>query len=343
MLKAETFAGSGAQSLFQRMDAARVGLIGDLCLDMYWRADMRLSELSRETPHFPLPVVEERLSPGGAGNVAANAAALRPAALKVLGVVGTDWRGEALMGALGACGIDTDDVLRDGRVCTNTYIKPLRSGLSHVVYEDPRIDFENRAPLPEDLQARLVKALDRVAGEVDVLLVSDQMRFGCVTPAVRERICELGEAGLRVIVDSRDRVGLYRHVIVKPNEVEAARAFGGEAALTAEAMGDLAVRAARYTARPAIVTGGALGCFVATEAGVTHVPGIPAPPPIDIVGAGDTFLSALGCALAAGAPPEQAAAFANAASSVTIRKIGTTGTATREEIVKLTEAVTGQA
>ena len=32
---------------------------GDGCLDVYWHADMTRSELSRETPHHNLPVVQE--------------------------------------------------------------------------------------------------------------------------------------------------------------------------------------------------------------------------------------------------------------------------------------------
>ena len=72
-------------TLLQNTDHARVGLIGDLCLDMYWLADMKLSELSRETPHYPLPIVEERFAPGGAGNVANNIAALKPKKLLVAG------------------------------------------------------------------------------------------------------------------------------------------------------------------------------------------------------------------------------------------------------------------
>ena len=78
------------QRLLQNIDHARIGLIGDLCLDMYWLADMKLSELSRETPHYPLPVVEERTSPGGAGNVANNIAALEPERFLVVGLVGND-------------------------------------------------------------------------------------------------------------------------------------------------------------------------------------------------------------------------------------------------------------
>lgn len=317
------------EALLGRMDGARIALIGDICLDMYWRADMRLSELSRETPHYPLPVVEERVSPGGAGNVACNLAALAPGTIKLLGAAGTDWRGDLLLDALGERGVDTALVMRDGSVCTNTYIKPLRSGISDVVYEDPRIDFENRAPVPARLENALLDALDGVAGQVDVLLVSDQMDFGCVTANVRERVQTLGAAGMTVIVDSRSRIGAYQNVIVKPNEVEAARAYGGEGS----DFEGLTRAASRRTGRPAIVTVGAQGCYVAEGERVRHVPGLPVPLPVDTVGAGDTFLAALGCALAAGASLETAAGVSNLAASVTVCKIGTTGTASRAELL----------
>ena len=316
------------EALLDGMGRARIGLVGDLCLDVYWKADMRLSELSRETPHYPLPVVEERVSPGGAGNVACNLAALAPGGLKVLGLVGEDWRGELLIRALEERGVDTGLVVRNGAVCTNAYIKPLRAGISDVVYEDPRIDFENRAPVAPALEAAVLEGLERLAEESDALLVSDQLRFGCVTDAVRRRLCALGESGKTVIVDSRSRIGEYRHVIVKPNEVEAARAFGG-----GEDYGRLALAASRHTGRPAVVTAGSLGCYVARDGAVEHVPGERVAPPIDIVGAGDTFLAALGMAVAAGGDLCAAALAANLASSVTIRKLGTTGTATREEIL----------
>ena len=320
--------------ILDRMDGARVALIGDLCLDLYWKADMRLSELSRETPHHPLPVVSERWSPGGAGNAACNLAALRPGRLTLLGVVGEDWRGGLLIGALEAAGIDCGRVVKSGQVVTNAYIKPLRAGISDVVYEDPRIDFENRAPLPAAIEGRLIEALDAAEKDFDVLLVSDQLEYGCVTGAVRRRVCEMGRAGKRVIVDSRSRIGLYRDVIVKPNEVEASRAYGdGSAVADPAAMARLAMAASGRTGRVAVVTGGPLGCFVADGGKVARVPAPPTNGPIDTVGAGDTFLAALGAALAAGSDLREGAALANLASAVTIRKVGTTGTASRAEVL----------
>lgn len=320
------------EALLSGIDGARVALIGDFCLDVYWTADMKQSELSRETPHFPLPVVSERYSPGGAGNVACNVMALKPSRFIALGAVGEDWRGEMLIRALSDAHVDCGRLVRSPELVTNTYIKPLRTGISHVVYEDPRIDFENRSPMSEALNVRMLAALAAAEDEFDVLLVSDQMKYGCISPQLRQRISQMGQAGKTVIVDSRDHIADYRHVIVKPNEVEAARAFGGGEGLALETLKTLVCRIAVQNAAPAIITVGDQGCLVHDQGETVHVPARRVPPPIDIVGAGDTFLAALGCAVAGGATLCDAARLAAMASSITIKKIGTTGTASRDEL-----------
>ena len=177
----------------------------------------------------------------------------------------------------------------------------------------------------------LLKALDAVAKKVDVLCVCDQMPFGCITEAVRERICALGESGLTVIADSRDRIGLYSNVIVKPNEIEAARVFKGK--VKATDFGKLATMMEVRTGHPAIVTAGDRGCYVSEGSKVTHVPACKVTGEIDFCGAGDTFLSALACATAAGFDLVASAHLACCASAVTIKKLKTTGTASREELL----------
>lgn len=316
-----------------RFGKGRIAVIGDFCLDVYWHADMTKSELSRETPHFPLPIVQERLSPGGAGNVVMNLLALEPASVAAVGVFGDDWRGGTLKGLLERAGADVAGVVTDAARVTNTYVKPLRKGYAaNVVYEDPRLDFTNYEPLAAVTEARLIATLDALAPSIDVLCVCDQMPFGCITPAVRERIVTLGQRGLTVIVDSRDRIGRYTDVIVKPNEIEAARAFKGEIAETA--FGELAGALARRTGRPAVVTAGERGCYVAERGVVTHVKACAVTGEIDFCGAGDTFLAGLAVATAAGFTLADAAAIACCCSSVTIKKLKTTGTASRSELAQ---------
>ena len=82
-----------------------------------------------------------------------------------------------------------------------------------------------------------------------------------------------------------------------------------------------------------MITLGDKGCFVADGEQVVRCPACPVKPPIDFCGAGDTFLAGYGTLLASGATPMQAAQIACLCSSVTIRKIGVTGTATREEVL----------
>ena len=322
------------RELLKRVHRGRVGLIGDLCLDMYWVADMKKSLLSRETPHYPLPVVQERYAPGGAGNVACNMAALKPGKLQALGVVGQDWRGQLLLKALQEQGVGTDRIITAPDRVTNTYIKPLRSGISDVVYEDPRLDFENYSPLSRNTEMDLLEALEQTAAEVDVLCVSDQMEFGCITPKIRRYLCALGKQGLPVLVDSRSRGGEYSNVILKPNEVEAA-AILGEEIQTVEDGHRLCKELSRKTHTDAVITLGGRGSVLCVAGNTVHCPAQPVEPPLDFCGAGDTFLSGLGVFLAAGASLQQAAEAATLCSAVTVKKLHTTGTATAQEILAL--------
>ena len=323
-------------NILQSVPKLRIGVIGDFCLDVYWHADMRRSELSRETPHFPLPIVEERLSPGGAGNVAANLCALRPDAVPCIGLVGKDWRGSALLETLAAVGADTSTLLASRDRVTNTYIKPLRKGLTDVVYEDPRLDFTNYTPTSPEDEHRLLQALEQLAPKLEVLCVCDQMPFGCITPAIRQRLSKLGEAGLNVVVDSRDHILEYSHVIIKPNAIEACRALNLPVTTKLAPLMEAAPSLEKQTGKPVIITNGEQGCVLCENGACSHIPAINVTGEIDICGAGDTFLAAFVCAIGTGAPLQTAAKLACRASAITIRKLKTTGTATPEEILALT-------
>lgn len=322
-------------ALLRRITDIRVGVLGDFCLDIYWHADMRKSELSRETPHFPLPVVSESFSLGGAANVCANAAALGAKSVTALGVIGGDWRGEILKQCCKRQGIAVGGLVQEAGRFTNAYCKPLRHGISDVVYEDPRLDFCSYEPIAEETEAQLLESLSRL--DVDVLCVSDQLKHGCVTEKIRGEIMKLSRAGMLVIVDSRDRIGLYRDVVLKPNEVEGYFAVNGAlppSVMAKEEYNSCARKLAKHAHSRVYMTLGGDGCVYADDTELTHVTAAKSPKKIDFVGAGDTVLSSLGVALAANASPARAMIFANLCASVTIGKIGVTGTASPEEIKK---------
>src|SRR5437762_5319977 len=98
------------RGLIARFGGRRIAVLGDCMLDRYlW------GRVDRISPEAPVPVVEierESFSLGGAGNVAANLRALGAEAVLV-GVLGKDADGDALIEAFASRGIDTRRLVRD--------------------------------------------------------------------------------------------------------------------------------------------------------------------------------------------------------------------------------------
>ncbi|MBN1248830.1 MAG: sugar kinase [Anaerolineae bacterium] len=335
------------EALLERAQLCRVGVIGDLALDGYWTADMTRSLLSRETPRFPRPIVRERYAPGAGGNVAQNLTALGLAQVDVFSVLGRDWRGDIMRRELSARSITVDHLILSARRSTSTYIKPLLTGYESQ-QEDARLDFENPDPLAPDLEEALITQVTSAIEALDALIVADQFEVnGVITDRVREVLIALAAAhpASTFVVDSRQRIERFTTMVLKPNWSEAMRAAGrrarsGDGAPTFDEIAEVARALAERAGRPVCVTLGAAGALV-WDGGPAYVPAAPVRPPLDPVGAGDTFVAALTTGLACGATPAEAAALANLAAAVTVEKIGETGTATPDEIrarYALTEA-----
>jgi rfaE bifunctional protein kinase chain/domain len=242
----------------------------------------------------------------------------------VLGVIGDDGNGYELKRALAATGVDIAPLIESRERFTPTYVKPLRDGR-----ELNRIDIKNRTPLPRELEDTLIARLRDLVARANGVIVVDQVQeqnCGVITIRVREEIAALARDKI-VVVESRERVGLFRGVIAQANAHEARRATGLE---QPEACG---AELHRRNNRPAIITVGARGILVFDAAGSAHVPAVPVRGPIDTVGAGDSVIAGFTAALCAGADLHEAAEVGNLVASVTIRQIGTTGTATPEQVL----------
>jgi rfaE bifunctional protein kinase chain/domain len=308
----------------------RALVIGDICLDRWCRYDPALAELSRETAIPRIAVTAVDNTPGAGGTVANNLAALGARRVAVLGLTGRDGNGFELLRALEARGIDGSLLVETSGMQTFTYTKLLnaRDGAE----DQPRVDFVNTQDPPPEAEQAILHRIRKHASGFDVVVVSDQAetgRGGVVTAAVRETIAELAlDYPDKVFwADSRLRCERFRHVIVKPNEREAAEAcerlFGRS---------DLPALRATIGRRPLVVTRGAAGVEIWDEHGVEKVPGR-AVKPVDICGAGDSFTAGSVLALAVTGSIVQAARVGNLVASITIQKKGT-GTATPEEVLK---------
>jgi rfaE bifunctional protein kinase chain/domain len=324
--------------LLHQFSALKAGVIGDIGLDVYWYADMTRAHLSRETPHFPRPVVREAYSPGAGGNVAQNLVALGVGEVTVFSVFGKDTWGDRLKAELNQRKIHTAGILRHAARRTIAFIKPMLLGYNSQ-QEDARLDFESSLPLTNRVEDQLLAALERRLDTLNTVLIADQQElFEVITPRVRQRLNELAAANPRLcfLTDSRQRIGLFQNITLKPNWVEAVAAIAPERdprQVSWAEMLEIGRRLSRQSGRPVFITLSENGVLVCTPDEQEQIAAAPVRPPLDVVGAGDTFIAALAAALSAGATPWEAGAIANLAAGVTVEKLNQTGTATPEEIL----------
>ena len=316
--------------LLDRVPAARVAVFGDLCLDAYWFLDDQPGERSIETGLEVQKVARQGYAPGGAGNVAANLAALGVGRVEVVGVVGPDLFGGELRRQLAARGLATGAVL-DGPPGWQTlvYAKPHRGGL-----ELPRLDFGANRPLGGEVLASLLHALERAADRCRVLIINQQVRHswgGEVADRLNEFITR--HPGHWIIADSRDYLPQLAGAALKLNLREAARLLGEPPdAAGPEDAGRLARELEARRGRPVFITRGEHGLVLAVRGELYDIPGVELPGVVDPVGAGDAALAALAAAFAVDADPLEAGAFANLAAAITTRKVRMTGTASPAEL-----------
>jgi rfaE bifunctional protein kinase chain/domain len=331
-MTAKYLAIADAEQILARVPMLTVGVLGDLFLDRYLDINPALTEPSLETGLDAHQVTGVRSCPGAAGTVINNLVALGVKEVCGPAVIGDDGEGYELVQALDRLNVSSRWLVRDPSRRTPTYTKPMLGPR-----ELNRLDIKNRSPLPPPAEAKILSSLAELWPRLDALIVVDQVReadCGVVTATLRNRLADLGAANPQrlILADSRQRIGLFRSVWLKPNQGECVQAIPGEVTASARAL-------AGQCGRPVFCTQGEKGMLVidprTDPCGEWSVPSVPVTGPIDPVGAGDSVSAALACALAAGASLVQAAAFANIVASITIRQLGSTGTASPAQIRKI--------
>jgi len=328
---------SRVREILEKIKNVRIAVYGDFCLDAYWILDPHGSEVSVETGLLAEAVREQRYSPGGASNVVANVAALEPASVLAIGVIGNDIFGRELLRQLRKLKIDTSGlIIQKENFDTVTFAKRYLND-----QEQPRIDFGffNRRSRKTD--RAILDNLRKALNEYDVVIFNQQVP-GSLTN--EEFIDECNRLFLEfndkiILFDSRHYGHRFKHVYRKTNDIEVARLNGVDVS-----SGDIiplcdikkfAQKLFNESHKPVFVTRGARGIITVDDDGIHEIPGIQLLGKIDPVGAGDTTISALGLCLGAGYSPSEAAEFANFAAAVTVQKLFTTGTASAPEIIEM--------
>ena len=312
-----------------------IGLVGDLFLDRYLELVPDSHELSIETDLEAYQIQSVRNSPGALGTVMNNLTALGVKRLVPITVIGNDGHGYDLLKSLEQLPIDTSYIFQASDRLTPTYTKPMRRNSDGHWIELNRLDVRTRAPLSADMTTAVCEAIKSVYEQTGGLIVLDQINeseWGVVGDAVRAAISDLVDANEQelVFIDSRSHLHAFDSGILKGNRAEITSAAG----MSENEVSTAATQLAEKTGKTVYCTLGEDGIMIASPANEAMVvPTSPIDGPIDIVGAGDSATAGIVCALMAGATPIEAAQIANLIASITVQQLGTTGTATPEQVI----------
>jgi len=323
--------------LLPRLKGRRIGVLGDMMLDRYlWGTATRLS------PEAAVPVVdfvEQSECLGGAGNVAANLAAMG-ARVAAFGVIGEDEPGAALRRCFRQVGIADQGVIADKSRVTTVKTRVIARHQQIV-----RIDHERREPVAASVEEKLFRRLLASLKTLNAFVFSDYDK-GLITDAFADRVLSACHQ-LRVPVfvkPKTSRLYAYRGArVIVCNAREAG--FFVTRSLQDEKSFEEAGRAllAHFGCSAVVITRGEKGLSIFEESSPRHLT-IPATSfevtyarvgqsgverdatgrqVFDVTGAGDTVLSVLSLVVAAGATLPDAAVLANTAAGVVVGKLGT--------------------
>ena len=291
--------------------------VGDVMLDRFIEGDVE-----RISPEAPVPVMRvrhSRVTLGGAGNVAANIAALGGRAVLV-GIVGDDEAGRALGAAITAHPGIAPRLIESGVRPTITKTRFVASRQQIV-----RTDEESSLPLQPEEEAALIAAIAGAMEGARAVVLSDYGK-GVLGPAViAATLADARARGLAVFVDPKSEdFSRYRGAAcITPNLKELAAAarlpVGDEAEVTAAARRVMAAAGGAAI----LVTRSEKGMVLVEPDGAVHSVPAHARAVFDVSGAGDTVIATLALADAAGHALPQAMRIANAAAALVVSKVGT--------------------
>jgi rfaE bifunctional protein kinase chain/domain len=306
--------------LVEDIAGRKVVVAGDLLADEFIYGE--IARVSREAPVLILNYDSTEVVPGGAGNAAANVAALG-GAVRAMGVAGRDETGRRLLAVLKQRRVDVGGVMRPGGYRTPTKTRILAGGIHSAKQQVVRIDRASTDTIDDKTRAAFESSVLRALRGADGLIISDY-GSGLVRPALLQEAKRTSKGV--TVVDSRYALPHFRGMTAcTPNESEVEQALGmriGDDARALERAGRALLR--RTHAKAVLVTRGSRGMALFEPARPTaHIPIVGSDQIADVTGAGDTVIATLTLALSAGASFLEAAHLANHAGGIVVMKRGT--------------------
>ena len=293
-------------------DFSRVAVLvaGDVMLDEYW-----FGPTSRISPEAPVPVVRVTGSEGragGAANVAVNLASLG-ARTSLTGIVGRDGNAGNLTRLLQERGITVDFVEARERP-TITKLRVLSRNQQLI-----RLDTEDNYSA-EDAEP-LAGALERLLPPTSVCILSDYAKGSLAQVGRLIAICR--QRGVPVLVDPKGTdFARYRGANILTPNLSEFEAIVGPVRTPAEIARQGESLREALDLEALVVTLGEKGMAVLAAGREPVFLPARAREVFDVTGAGDTVIATLAAGLGAGMSIHEAAALANLAAGLVVRKIG---------------------
>lgn len=312
----------------------RVLLVGDLVADHYITG--KSSRISREAPVIILKYLGESVKPGQAGNTAANIAALGGEA-RLVGIVGSDRRGDELYEALAAANVQLDGIVRSESGATLTKTRILAGGRHTAMQQVIRIDDDERLPGHSGEKQALLAQMEAARDWAEAIIVSDY-GYGVVCEQTWSLAREIASSrNLPLVLDSRYNLTRWTGAtLITPNEEEALTAAGvtSTASTTIEEVGKRLRDLTRC--EHLIITRGNEGMILFnSEDDPVRLPVFGSTECTDVTGAGDTVVATTALALSAGTNAKTAMILSNLAGALVVMKVGTATTDQAEMLEQL--------
>lgn len=303
-------------NLKEKFVGRKIAVIGDMMLDSYLWGDVK-----RISPEAPVPVIEiddEFYRFGGAANVALNIQKLGGNPVPI-GIIGYDNEGSIFSGLMEEAGLSSEGILLDDERPTTAKTRVI-AGKQHIV----RIDRESKNYVNPKVEEKILSLLKKKSDGLDAIILQDYNK-GVLSPSLIGKIIELANSNsITVTVDPKfDNFFEYKNVTVfKPNRKETADILGMRLDNDDEIENAGRKLLNKLNSKYVLITLGEAGIALFEKGETTKRIPTKAVKVSDVSGAGDTVISTLTIALAAGADIESASYLANYAGGIVCGEIG---------------------
>jgi D-glycero-beta-D-manno-heptose-7-phosphate kinase len=302
--------------LKKKFNGLKIAVIGDMMLDCYFWGDVK-----RVSPEAPVPVVEienEFFRFGGAANVALNIATLGGIPVPV-GIIGYDNYGSIFTSLIKDNKISSKGILLDESRPTTAKTRVIAQN-QHVV----RIDKESKKYLDLKTENKILSFIKKSMDSLDGIILQDYNK-GVLTPSLIKCIIDLANKKNKLItVDPKfHNFFEYKNVTVfKPNRKEAGDVLGLKIKTDEEVVLAGHMLLEKLNSKYVLLTLGEGGIAVFERGKEVKRMPTKARKVADVSGAGDTVISTLTMALAAGADIIEASYLANYAGGLVCEEVG---------------------